>query len=267
MNVAYVQFSPAFCDPDETVSRLPPLLGQCAAADLVVLPELCNSGYNFATIEEAARCAEPIDDSRFLDFLAEQCSKHDFEIVTGFNERAGDVLYNSAALVTPNGTVGHYRKLHLFVNEKDIFAPGDLGLPVFERPWGKVGMLICFDWAFPEAWRVLALRGADIICHPANLVLPGFAQRALPVYALTNRVYAVTANRVGTEGDLTFTGMSLIADPQGQVLSQAPQAGSFVGLAEIDLELARDKQITPRNHLFKDRRPSEYAEITVADDL
>ena len=124
--------------------------------------------------------------------------------------------------LTRDGIAGHYRKLHLFVNEKDIFEPGDLGLPVFDRPYGRVGMQVCFDWAFPEAWRVLALKGADVICHPANLVLPGLAQSALPIYALTNRVFIATANRVGTEGELTFTGTSLIADPGGRVLSQAP---------------------------------------------
>ena len=261
MKLAYLQFCPPFCDRDESIRRLPPLLDQCASADLVVLPELCNSGYNFASRAQAAANAEPIDDSRFLDLLQDQCRSHNFEIVTGFNEKDGDVLYNSAVLVSPDGVVGHYRKLHLFVNEKDIFAPGDLGLPVFERPYGKVGMVICFDWAFPETFRILALKGADIICHPANLVLPGLAQKALPVYALTNRVFIVTANRVGTEGELTFTGMSLIADPRGEVLSQAPPAGEFVGLADINVELARDKQVTPRNHLFKDRRPDQYREL------
>jgi predicted amidohydrolase len=261
MKLAYVQFSPAFCDVDETMTRLAPLLDQCGRADLVVVPELCNSGYHFSTRQEAATCAEPVDNSRFLDFLRDQCRTHGFEIVSGFNESDGDVLYNSAVLVTAEGVAGRYRKLHLFMNEQDFFAAGDLGLPVLERPYGRIGMLICFDWAFPEAWRVLALRGADIICHPANLVLPGLAQRAIPVYALTNRVFIVTANRVGTERDLTFTGTSLLADPSGDLVIDAPQSGSAVGMAEVEPELARNKQITARNHLFRDRRPSDYREI------
>jgi predicted amidohydrolase len=107
----------------------------------------------------------------------------------------------------------------------------------------------------------LALKQADIICHPANLVLPGLAQRALPIYALTNRIFIVTANRVGTEGELTFTGMSLIADPRGEVLSQAPPTGEALATADVDVELARDKQATPRNHLFNDRRPEEYTDL------
>jgi len=262
MQVAYVQFCPAFCDPDNTMARLAPLLARCASADLVVLPELCNSGYNFPTRDDAAAYAEPVDDSRFLDFLRDQCRAHDIDVVTGFNEKDDRALYNSAVLVTPDGIAGRYRKLHLFVNEKDIFTPGDLGLPVFERPYGRLGMLICFDWAFPEAWRVLALRGADIICHPANLVLPGLAQKAIPIYALTNRVYIVTANRIGTERNLTFTGLSLVADPSGDVLTQAPQTEEAVAVADVDVSRARDKQVTPRNHLFDDRRPAEYVALT-----
>ncbi|MGC9332990.1 MAG: nitrilase-related carbon-nitrogen hydrolase, partial [Anaerolineae bacterium] len=127
----------------------------------------------------------------------------------------------------------------------------------------RLGMLVCFDWIFPEAWRVLALKGADVICHPSNLVLPGLAQRAVPIHALTNRVYVVTANRVGTEDDLTFTGMSTIASPTGDVLAQASPADEAVSLVEVDLALARDKRITARNDLFADRRPEAYGTLLV----
>ena len=119
-------------------------------------------------------------------------------------------------------------------------------------------LLVCFDWQFPEVWRILALQGADVICHPSNLVLPGLAQRAVPIHALTNRVYTVTANRVGVEGDLRFTGLSTIAGPRGDVLCQASPTEEEVGLVEVDLTLARDKAVTPRNHIFADRRPAEY---------
>lgn len=261
MNLAYIQFAPAFLDPDAAMARLSELLARAAGADLVVIPELANSGYDFGSIDEAHRYAEPIGDSRYLSFLREQCHTHGFEVCTGLNERDGQALYNSAVLLTADGIVGHYRKLHLFMNEKDFFTPGNLGLPVFDRPYGRVGMLICFDWIFPEAWRVLALRGADIICHPSNLVLPGKAQRAVPVHAMINRVFVVLANRCGTEGDLTFTGRSLIADPRGAVLTEAPPDTDHVGIAKIDVALARDKQATPRNHVFDDRRPADYGDL------
>ena len=181
--------------------------------------------------------------------------------MAGFNERDGDKLYNTAVLVGPGGLVGKYRKMHLFLDEKDIFTPGDLGLPVFDTGLCKLGLLICFDWMFPEVWRILALKGADIICHPSNLIIPGLCQKALPVHAVCNRVFVITANRIGAEGDLTFTGLSTIADPKANVLLQASPDHEEVGLAEIDISLARDKQATPKNHVFNDRRPGDYGEL------
>jgi beta-ureidopropionase len=118
---------------------------------------------------------------------------------------------------------------------------------------------------FPEAWRILALKGADVICHPSNLVLPGLAQRAVPIRALTNRIHVVTANRIGSEGELSFTGLSTIADPRGKVRIQASASEEEVGLVEADADLAKDKQITCRNHVFADRRPEEYSLLCAQD--
>jgi predicted amidohydrolase len=126
-------------------------------------------------------------------------------------------------------------------------------------------MLVCFDWLFPEAWRALALKGADLICHPSNLVLPGLAQQAIPIRALSNRIYVVTANRIGTERNLTFTGLSTIADPGGKVLLQASSSEESMGLVDVDVEQARDKDITARNNILDDRRPQEYAELVTTD--
>jgi predicted amidohydrolase len=108
-------------------------------------------------------------------------------------------------------------------------------------------------------WRILALKGVDIICHPSNLVLPGLAQSAVPIHALTNRIFVVTANRIGAERDLLFTGLSTIADPRGTVLLQASPLEEEVGIVEIDPGLARDKSITARNDVLCDRRPDEYS--------
>ncbi|MEW5995062.1 MAG: nitrilase-related carbon-nitrogen hydrolase, partial [Candidatus Zixiibacteriota bacterium] len=87
---------------------------------------------------------------------------------------------------------------------------------------------------------------------------PGLAQRAVPIHALMNRVYVITTNRYGTEGDLTFTGLSLIADPGGNVLAESPAVGDDVKIVDIDVQLARDKQVTARNDILADRRPEEY---------
>ena len=259
VKIGFVQFAPALGDVQATMARIDLLRTQWAGADLLVLPELCNSGYNFESAEQAWASSEGIENSIFLRYLESLCQQHGCHIVSGFNERDGEHLYNSAVLVGPLGYIGRYRKLHLFMTEKDHFEPGDAGLPVFDVGPYRIGMLVCFDWMFPEVWRILALKGADLICHPSNLVLPGLAQQAVPIHALTNRLYVVTANRIGTEGNLSFTGLSVIANPKGEVLLQASPSGGEVGLVEADLELARDKQITARNHIFADRRPEEYA--------
>ncbi len=259
MKIGFIQFAPILGDVEATIQEIKRLSHLAVGADLLALPELCNSGYNFGSPELAWETSEEVGDSVFIDYLESLCQQHGSYVVSGFNERAGDRLYNSAILVGPQGYMGSYRKLHLFLNEKDFFEPGDAGLPVFDIGLCKVGMLVCFDWIFPEAWRILALKGADIICHPSNLVLPGLAQRAVPIHALTNRIYVVTANRIGSEGDLVFTGLSTIADPRGEVLAQASPAEEEVRLIDVDIGLARDKNITPRNNLFADRRPEKYS--------
>ena len=226
-------------------------------ADLLVLPELANSGYHFESQGQSAQLAEPVD-GPFVALLRELARARNLTLVSGLAERDGSTLYNSAVLVRPDGSIELYRKLHLFLNEKDHFAPGNLGLPVFQVGAARIGLLICFDWQFPEAWRTLALRGADIVCHPSNLVLPGLAQRAIPVHALLNRLYVVTANRIGTESGLTFTGRSILVGPRGELLAEAPETSEETRVVEIDPFLARDKSVTPRNDLLDDRRPEHY---------
>lgn len=262
MKVSFIQLAPVLGDMHATIRKIESLIHQCETADIVVLPELCNSGYNFTSYEQAWETSEQVEGSIFLHYLRSKCREFNFHIVSGFNERDNEVLYNSAILIGPQGYMGTYRKLHLFLKEKDYFKPGNLGLPVFDIGLCTIGMLVCFDWIFPEVWRIVALKGAEIICHPSNLVLPGFAQRAVPIHALTNRVYVITANRIGIEGDLSFTGLSTIANPQGDILVQASQTEEEVGIKDIDIGMARDKMITPRNHVLHDRRPKEYSLLT-----
>ncbi len=261
MKAGFVQFAPEFCNYDRNLVLVEDILDASDQVDLLVLPELANSGYNFASREQAFANAEEVNDSRFIKVLHEYCRRRKSYVASGFNERVGDQLFNSAILVGPDGLIGKYQKIHLFLNEKDIFTPGEAGLPVFATPIGRLGLLVCFDWIFPEVWRILALKGADIICHCSNLVLPGFAQRSVPIHALINHFYVITANRIGSEGSLTFTGMSTIADPRGNVLYQAGPDTMELRFFNFDLEKARNKQMTPRNDLFADRRPEMYQEL------
>lgn len=260
-----IQFNPILGNPQATIDALSALLPSAKELDLLVLPELCNSGYNFINQKQAWDTAESVQDSSFIQFLADVCKNFNLHIVSGFNEREGEDLYNSAILVGPKGYIDKYQKLHLFNTEKDFFKPGKTGLPIFDIGWCKIGIQVCFDWMFPEAWRVLTLKGAEIICHPSNLVLPGLAQEAVPVHAMINRVFTITANRIGTEGNLRFTGLSTIADPKGRVLAQASDSQEEIVIADVNLAEARDKWVTSRNHVITDRRPENYALVSKTD--
>jgi predicted amidohydrolase len=259
LKIGFIQFAPVLGDVQATIRKIDGLIDQSKITDILVLPELCNSGYNFTSFEQAWETSERIENSIFIDYLTSKCKKFNLYIVSGFNERDNKDLYNSAILIGPKGYIGKYRKLHLFMNEKDYFKPGNISLPVFDIGLCKIGMLVCFDWIFPEVWRILALKGAEIICHPSNLVLPWLAQKAVPIHALTNRIYTITANRIGTEGNLSFTGLSTIANPNGDILFQASQTEEETVIKDIDIRLARDKIITKKNDLFSDRRPEEYS--------
>jgi len=262
LKIGFIQFAPVFGDVQATIRKIDGLIDQSKITDILVLPELCNSGYNFTSFKEAWETSENIENSIFINYLTSKCKQFNLYIVSGFNERDNNKLYNSAILIGPKGYIGKYRKLHLFMNEKDYFKPGNISLPVFDIGLCKIGMLVCFDWIFPEVWRILALKGAEIICHPSNLVLPGLAQKAVPIHALTNRIYTITANRIGSEGDLSFTGLSTIANPNGDILFQASKTEEETVIKDIDIRLARDKIITKKNDLFSDRRPEEYSLLT-----
>lgn len=260
--IGFAQFSPARHDVAANVAAVEQLLAN-VRADLLVLPELANSGYLYATPDELAPCAEPGDGSGpFLAALRRLADETGGVIVAGFAEQAAEGLYNSAAAVDASGVIQIYRKTHLFADEKLLFRPGDTGFRIFEHGNARIGMMVCFDWFFPESARTLALRGAQIIAHPSNLVLP-YCQAAMVTRCLENRVFAVTTNRYGTEAldrsSLTFTGASQIMTPRGERLAQAPIAGDHVAVVEIEPAAADDKRVTARNDLFADRRPAMYA--------
>ena len=270
MKVGFFQFSPILGRKDENVEKaISSIRGVSAKggitsgrkADLLVLPELFSTGYLFENEEELKRSAEIIPQGPTFSKLASLASEEKVNLVFGMAEKDGDKFFNSSVLLTPKGDFYVYRKLHLFDREKLWFSPGNKELEVFDIGEVKVGMMICFDWLFPEVARILALKGAQIICHPSNLVLH-YCQNAMITRCVENRVFAITANRAGTEkiGEvkLSFTGNSQIVDPQGNVLIQADENQEGVWVTEIDPDIALDKKFTPNNHIFEDRRTEFY---------
>ena len=196
-------------------------------------------------------------------FLTSLANKINTYLIAGLVEIDDDRIYNSSITVGPEGFIGRYRKIHLFDTEKACFHSGTEAPPVFNLNGTKVGVMICFDWRFPEIARSLALNGAEIIAHPSNLVLPHCPQ-AMITRCLENRVYAITANRVGNENRvpdeiLHFIGQSQVVDPDGNILIRASEVEEEVQIVEIDLGKAREKFINSKNDIFKDRRPDLYS--------
>jgi predicted amidohydrolase len=264
MRVGFYQFQPLFGRPRENAEAVAAATRR-ARADLLVAPELCTSGYLFASREESAGLAETLPGPS-TELVQQACRETGGRVVLGIAERAPDGFYNSAALVGPGGVEGAYRKAHLFGEEKLHFTPGRTGFPVFPIPVGdrtvRLGLLVCFDHFFPEAARSLALAGAQLICHPSNLVLPEYAQLSTRVRSIENRVFWILANRYGSEERggkvLAFTGASQITGPDGKVLAHGPASGDALEVLEIDPSLADNKKVTSRNNLWEDRRPELY---------
>ena len=265
MKAGYLQFKPEFGKPEKNIERIKELASD-TEFDLLVLPELANTGYLFTDISELEELSEEINCSRFCGELKKICAEKKVHIVSGISERSENKFYNSSVLVCPDGEIFTYRKIHLFDREKLWFTPGNTPLQVHEISMGKhgrvkIGMMICFDWIFPETARTLALKGAQIICHPSNLVM-SYCQTAMFTRALENHVFTITANRTGTEIrngiELTFTGDSVVVNPRGKYLCRGGKDTEEICIAEVDPNEALKKNITQSNDLFGDRREEFY---------
>jgi len=236
-------------------------------ADIAVLPELCTTGYFFHNPGVLREQAEPAD-GRSVRFFIDAAREYNMIVVAGFAERDGDAMYNSAVTAFPDGQTRIYRKVHLFAEEKTMFTPGDRGFEVYH--WGdrlRLGVMICYDWRFPEAARALTLRGAQVIAHPSNLVAaPRLWKPVMRTRSFENKVYTATANRNGVERrgeeELTFHGCSQIVAPNGTVLEEVDEQYEGWLRAEIDPSRADEKAFSRWNDIITDRRPEMYGSGT-----
>jgi predicted amidohydrolase len=263
MKVGFYQFKPSFGEKEKNLDKVCTRLKK-VDAELMVLPELFATGYLFRNRKELETMAEPIPAGKITQALLAISKQKKMFIVAGIAEKAGKKIYNSAILVCPNGKVYTYRKVHLFMDEKFLFTPGDKPFPVFDIGKVKIGMLICFDWVFPEASRILALRGAQIICQPANLILP-YAQVVTLTRALENRMFIILCNRIGEERrgkkKLRFNGMSQIINNRGEIIFRANRNRETLMVVNINPKKALDKRVTKYNDVIKDRRPKLYHKL------
>jgi len=270
LKIACIQMEPRIGDIEGNRASGLALIEAAAqqGAALMVLPELCNSGYVFADREEAAGLAEQIPDGPTCQQWLAIAARRGVYIVAGIAERDGACLYNAAVVIGPQGYIGKYRKLHLWNHEKLFFTPGDLGVPVFDTPIGRLGVAVCYDGWFPEVYRLAALQGAELICVPTNWVpmsgqLDGHEPMAITLTmaaAHSNAMFIACADRVGIERGQAFIGKSLIVDCSGwPVAGPASEDSEAVIYAEIDLsEAGRKRQLNDYNQLLTDRRSDVY---------
>jgi len=270
VRIAVGQFEPRVGEKERNVARSVELIDEAAArgARLIVLPELCSSGYVFESVDELAGLAEDVADGPTCKAWLVRCAHHGLVLVAGIAERDGGELYNAAVVLTPDGWAGTYRKLHLWDQENRFFAPGDRGVPVFDTPAGRVAALVCYDAWFPECFRLAALAGADVVCIPTNWVpIPGQAEGQPAMATLlcqaaahVNSVVVAAADRIGVERGQPFIGQSLVVAHTGwPAIGPAPEAEEALLVADVDLVEARAARAWNEfNDPLADRRVDVY---------
>ncbi|HEY6279950.1 MAG TPA: nitrilase-related carbon-nitrogen hydrolase [Streptosporangiaceae bacterium] len=243
------------------------------SADLVVIPELSDTGYVFASAAEARALASPVAGNPTLGRWRELAATHRTVIAGGFCELGSDgLLYNSAAVVDASGTRAVYRKTHLWDAETLIFTPGSAPPPLARLPFGTVALMVCYDLEFPEWVRLAALAGADLIAAPVNwpaAVTPAGERPAEVVKAqadaATNGVFIAVADRCQDERGVSWVGGSIIVGPDGYPLAGPVLADRPAVLtARCELAAAADKRINDHNDLLADRRPGLYGPVAAA---
>jgi len=264
VNVACVQMEPIRFDTVANLKKMTDFIDQVMAehpkTELIVFPELITSGYECGA--EFQNLAETVPDGESMKLIGSYAKKYKVHIIYGFPERdplMKDVLYNSAVFICHEGDViGTYRKVHLFAAEKNWFRAG-CDYPVFETSIGKIGIMICWDTAFPEVARSYALKGADLIAIATNWEKPyeddwDLITRAR---AFDNCLYVVAANRIGFDETLGFFGRSKIMGPLGKPIKSLDREVEGIIAAELDYSLPiklRSEYYT----FFKDRRSDTF---------
>ena len=267
--------------PAANVRKTLPRIEEAAAkgAKIIGLQEMFTTKY-FCINQDPKNfdLAEPIETGPSVTELAKAAKRLGVMIVAPlFEARGSEVYHNTAAVIDADGTVlGKYRKMHIpqdpGFEEKFYFTPGDLGFRTWKTAHGDIGVLICWDQWYPEAARLTALGGAQILFYPTAIGwLPeekaalGHAQHnawetVQRGHGVANGCYVAATNRVGTEGRTQFWGQSFVSDPYGEIVARASVEQEEVLLADCDLVKQREfRRIWP---FFRDRRIDAYGDLT-----
>ncbi len=270
LKVAGVQMDLALGEVEANLEAMATFAQQTTSegAWLTVFPECTTTGYCFSSKEEALDVAETRDGPS-VQRVHQLCQELQTRIIFGFLERANGHLFNSLALVSPDGVQASYRKVHLPMLGVDRYTTsGDQGFPIADLPEIRIGLNICYDISFPESARVLSLMGADLIVLPTNWPpTSGLTADVIPpARALENHVYFMAINRIGQERGFRFIGKSRICDPTGKTLVFADHDQEAVLYANINVDLARSKHLVNipgehEVHRINDRRPAWYGKV------
>lgn len=267
--IACAQTNPVFGDIAANIDITENAIREAAeqGAELVVLPECASAGWAFADKAESAASAQPVEGGPTISAWLSLAKELDLWVCGGFGELADDgSIYNSSVLLSPNGVESLYRKVHIWNTEIQGFDRGNLGFPVVDTPFGRVGMLICYDAWVPESFRSLAVQGADLALAPSDWVpnphqpanMPPLAHIMVIAGAHSNQMYVAAASRYGDERGQHFIGKSVIADHSGWLLAEAGDGGEVI-TAIIDPIGSREKRRNdPFNRPLWDRRVDQY---------
>ncbi len=265
-NIACIQFDSVLFDKDTNINKMKELAteakNQTPNLDLIVFPELSLTGYECE--EKYYSLAEEFPNGDSLKKMSKVAKELDLYIIFGFVEKgeSKEDIYNTVALIDNNGRIiGKYRKVHLVEGvETNWFKSGD-SYDVFETPFGKLGIMICWDSAFPEVARILALKGAEIIAVPSAWESPKGDDWDIVMQARSfdNVLYVAACNRVGADNTISFFGKSKIVGPLGRVISQGTDKEEIVS-GEVNIAVLEDLR-EGYYVLLKDRRPHTYEEI------
>ena len=251
---AAIQYDCRFMDKEYNLEQLAWLVRQAVGqgAKLVVLPEMCATGYYFDSQEQVAQVAEPVPDGKTTQLFMALARELDCYIVAGLPEQEGARFYNTAILVGPDGFLGRHRKTHHYIPDSTWAKVGDHPPAVFDTTIGSIAIQICMDVSYPEAPRVSRLQGAQILCVPMNWSEPSVPSSVWITRARENGMYVVAANRFGQENGFSFSGGSAVIDPEGSVLDCLAEGDGIV-MGTVDLSISPDRSEFPH------RRPELYS--------
>ncbi len=255
VRMAAVQMEPRLGDAEHNLAVCEDalVLAKGEGAALAAFPECALTGYCYQSREEALEHALPADGPE-LTRLAGAAAERGMHAAVGYLERTPEGnLANAVSIVGPGGRTAHYRKTHLpFLGVDKWVTPGDEPFRVFEAAGLRVGLLICYDASFPEAVRLLALAGADLVLLPTNWPQEAIAKAAwLPnTRAYENVIYFASVNRLGNERGYVFHGLSRVCGPTGETLVEGPRDAAAILITDLDPERARNKRIERRGDAY-----------------